>query len=97
METTNNSDEVRRFVIRRVGDGLYYNGNQTFSSGNNFQTFEKAKIFKNIGGAKSACLNLEMHQSWYVKQGLEKPSDYEIVEIVTKVTDNITKYERKYT
>lgn len=95
METTNNNDEVRRFVIRRVGDGLYYNGNQTFSY-NNFQTFEKAKIFKNIGGAKNACLNLEMHKSWYVKQGIEKPDDYEIVEIVTKVTDNITKYERKY-
>lgn len=96
METMNNNDEVRRFVILRVGDGLYYNGNQTFSY-NNFSGFEKAKVFKNTAGAKNACLNLEMHQSWYVKQGLEKPADYEIVEIVTKVTDNITKYERKYT
>ena len=44
-------DETRRFVIRRTSDGLYYNGNQTFNY-NNFDGFEKAKVFKNIAGAK---------------------------------------------
>ena len=96
METMNNRDEVRRFVIRRVRDGLYYNGNQTFSFSDNFQNFEKAKVFKNTAGAKNACLRLELHKNWYVENKGDIPDDYEIVEIVTKVTDNVIKYERKY-
>lgn len=87
-------DETRRFVIRRTSDGLYYNGNQTFNY-NNFDGFEKAKVFKNIAGAKNACLNLDLHQRWYVENKKQKPIEYEIVEIVTMITDNVIKYERK--
>ena len=88
-------DEIKRFVIRRVKDGLYYNGNQTFGF-DNFDSFNKAKVFKNTAGAKNACLHLEEHQRWYVENRGEEPDEYDIVEIVTKITDNIVKYERRY-
>lgn len=88
------NEEVKRFVIRRE-DGLYYNGNQTFRSGN-FDKFEKAKVFKNVSGAKNACLNLELHHKWWVKNQGEKPHEYEIVEIITMITDNVIKYENQY-
>lgn len=89
-------DEIKRYVIRRVKDGLYYNGKPTFSYSHNFQDFEKAKVFNNTTGAKNACLHLELRKNWYIENKGDIPDEYEIVEIITKVTDNVIKYERKH-
>ena len=73
-----------RYIIRSKEFG-YYNGKNTYDAkAFIFSEFSKAKVFKNITGAKVACLELLEH-------GVK---DLEIVEIETKLTDNIIKYER---
>lgn len=80
-------EEVIRYVVRRKKDGLYYNGNKTFPF-ENFENFEKAKVFKNIGSAKCACKSLAIHKKCYH----EEIDEYEIIEIITKLTDKVIKY-----
>lgn len=78
------SESISRYVIRSNGFG-YYNGKNTYSTKIFILgEFSKAKVFKNVAGAKVACLKLWEH-------GIK---DLEIVEIETKPTDNIIKYER---
>lgn len=78
------SDSSIRYVIRSKGFG-YYNGKNTYNDTMFvLEGFSKAKVFKNVAGAKVACLNLLEH-------GIK---DLEIVEIETKPTDNVIKYER---
>jgi hypothetical protein len=82
-----------RFVIRRKESMDYYTGNQTFNTmGESFGPFETAKVFKNVAGAKNACLHLDLHLQKYGKN----TEDFEIVEVITIATENITEYERKY-
>lgn len=74
------SDLSIKYVIRH--SPLYYNGHNFEYP---FDTFSKAKVFKTVAGAKSACMRL-----W--KYGFK---DIEIVEVETKSTENIIKYENK--
>ena len=82
-------EEIKnRYVIRRVKEKDYYNGTSTFCL-DSFSEFKKAKIFKNIAGAKVACLDLCNH----AKHGVNPINlELEIVEIVTSTTDKIIKY-----
>lgn len=84
-------EEIKnRYVIRRVKEKDYYNGSDTFYH-SSFGDFKKAKIFKNIAGAKVACLSLCLHAERCVYPiNLE----LEIVEVVTSTTDKIIKYIR---
>jgi hypothetical protein len=84
-------EEIKnRYVIRRVKEKDYYNGSDTFYY-SSFGDFKRAKIFKNIAGAKVACLSLCFHAEHRVNQiNLE----LEIVEVVTSTTDKIIKYIR---
>ena len=78
------NETVKRYVIRSKGRG-YYTGKNAYSTPISiFDEFSKAKIYKNIAGAKVACLELYS----YGNRGLE------IVEIETKTTDNVIKYEK---
>lgn len=80
------NETVIRYVIRSKGYG-YYNGKNTYNSPIFIlDEFSKAKVFKNIAGAKVACLKLWEH-------GIK---ELEIVEIETKQTDNVIKYEGYY-
>jgi len=74
-------DTIKRYVIRRVKEQDYYAGNNTWSSP--FEDFDKAKVFKNLVGAKVSCLNIYEHRKY----------ELEIVEIETRVTDKIIKYK----
>lgn len=78
------NETVKRYVIRSNGYG-YYNGKNAYSSPILIlDEFSKSKIYKNIAGAKVACLELYSH-------GIK---ELEIVEIETKPTDNVIKYEK---
>ena len=77
-------EETRRYVIRRKNEKDYYNGTSTWGSASlNFSEFKKAKVFKNVGGAKVCCMNLWLYQH----------CELEIVEIVTATTDNVIDYK----
>ena len=78
------NETVKRYVVRAKGYG-YYNGKNAYSSPIHIlDEFSKAKIYKNLTGAKVACLELLSH-------GIK---ELEIVEIDTKTTDNVIKYEK---
>ena len=78
------NETVKRYVVRSKGYG-YYNGKNTYKSPILIlDEFSKAKIYKNLTGAKVACLELYSH-------GIK---ELEIVEIETKTTDNVIKYEK---
>ena len=82
--TLSNMNETRRYVIRRKNEKDYYNGHNTYGGDwIVFGEFNKAKVFKNIGGAKVACGDLWLHQH----------KELEIVEIVTTTTDNVVEYK----
>ena len=52
-------DETKRYVIGRKEEKEYYNGYSAYvGSGLIFGEFSKAKVFKNVGGAKVACGDL---------------------------------------
>lgn len=74
-------DTIKRYVIRRVKEQDYYAGNNTWSS--RFEGFDKAKVFKNIAGAKVSCLHIYQNKRY----------ELEIVEIETKTTNNIIQYK----
>lgn len=77
-------EETRRYVIRRKNERDYYNGTHTWGSVFLiFSEFKKAKVFKNIGGAKVSCMDLWRHQH----------CELEIIEIVTTTTDNVIDYK----
>jgi hypothetical protein len=80
-------EEIKRFVIRNSDDGKYYTGEKTFGE------FNKAKVFKNVGGAKVACNELVLHKWWYTHDKDFK-LNLEIVEVITIVTDNVIKYDK---
>lgn len=82
-------DSVTRYVIRRVDNGDYYNGKDTFYH-NSFDIFSKAKVFNNICGAKVACLHLSERGIRYIN---ECPR-LEIVEVHVSTTNNIITYDR---
>lgn len=78
------NETVKRYVVRAKGYG-YYNGKNAYSSPILIlDEFSKAKIYKNLTGAKVACLELLSH-------GIK---ELEIVEIDTKITDNVIIYEK---
>ena len=78
------NETVKRYVVRSKGYG-YYNGKNAYSSPILIlDEFSKAKIYKNLTGAKVACLELLSH-------GI---NELEIVEIDTKITDNVIIYEK---
>lgn len=80
MET----QSIKRYVVRQ--DNRYYNGDNTWTSPTTFMSeFSKAKIFKNVAGAKVAC-------GFLYNRGLR---NIEIVEIETKPTDNVIQYNYK--
>ena len=78
------NETVKRYVVRAKGYG-YYNGKNTYKSPILIlDEFSNAKIYKNLTGAKVACLELLSH-------GIK---ELEIVEIDTKITDNVIIYEK---
>lgn len=78
-------DCIIRYVIRRVKENDYYTGLKTMGSISKiFSDFSKAKIFKNVAGAKVACRDLYLHFD---------RAELEIVEVETKVTDNKIQYQ----
>lgn len=87
------SKETKRFVIRNSDDGKYYNGKKTFGT-DIFGELNKAKVFKNVGGAKVACNDLVLHRRWYRTHDEDFKLNLEIVEIMTIVTDNVIKYDK---
>lgn len=82
-------EEAIRFLIRRVRDGLYYNGKETFGY-MNFEAFDKAKVFKNIAGAKMARNELIRHNRFYAtKTENVELDEYEIVLVSVKPTGDV--------
>ena len=93
VEKVFSTEETKRYVVRRKKYKDYYTGNQTFNTmGESFGKFEKAKVFKNVAGAKNACMNLELHMR---NRGERILDDFEIVEILTVISGNIIDYEHK--
>ena len=76
----------KRYVIRRE-DGNYYNGKDSFGYSPIFEGFNKAKVFKNVSGAKVACGHIYLH--------MKDKLSLEIVEIITIPTEYVIKYEPK--
>ena len=85
--------EAKRYVIRNSYDGKFYNGKKTFGI-DIFGELDKAKVFKNVVGAKVACMGLVQHKCWHVTYDKDFKLHLEIVEIKRVVTDNVIKYDK---
>lgn len=78
---------MARFVIRRIEEKDFYSGVSTWGAETNiFVPLERAKIFKNIAGAKVACGDLKQHFRRFDNKRIDC---FEIVEVVLNITDNI--------
>ena len=73
---------MERYVIRIKDTDRFYIGGKTYSSIDSiFGELDKAKIFKNLAGAKVACYSL-----------YTRDINLEIVGVELQVTDNIIDY-----
>lgn len=91
MSSGGTNNTYKRYVIRRPVDGKYYNGRQTFGEWC-WDSFEKAKVFKNKAGAKVSCMHLTYHRMHRLAPG-ETLDDYDIVEVEVRETGISERYE----
>ena len=89
-------EQIKRYVVRCKETQYFYNGNNTFGLFSFEPSLLKAKIFKNINGAKAACHHLcESELDTKKVRSSYTPRSFEIVETITILTDNIIPYTYK--